>query len=282
MRNIIILGAFAAAVVVWSTKADKVLVDVGRLGVDAHRIEVVSVQQAGDADFIFARTLSAGQRIEIKAVNGDISAVRSEDGQLRVQADKEFRRSNPDLVRIEAVEYDEGITICAVYPSRSSRSNYCAPGERGRMNVNNNDVQVNFTVFVPEGVSFIGNTTNGDVDALELTSDAFVRTVNGDIQIVTTGSAAAHTVNGDISARFAQLAKAARFETVNGDIELGLVDGIAASIRGSSVNGEISSALPLQIRAGNGPQSVRGELGSGGAELIVSSVNGDISFDRNR
>ena len=59
-----------------------------------------------------------------------------------------------------------GVTICAVYPSRDARKpNECPPGDGGRMNVQNNDVSVRFTVRVPAGVTFVGKTVNGEIEA---------------------------------------------------------------------------------------------------------------------
>src|SRR5262249_45115553 len=61
--------------------------------------------------------LSSGQAIQIKGVNGDISAASSGSGDVEVTATKSAVRSNPAEVRIEVVQGANGITICAVYPN---------------------------------------------------------------------------------------------------------------------------------------------------------------------
>ena len=66
------------------------------------------------------------------------------------------------------MRHADGVTICAVYPNVDGRApNTCEPGG-GQMNVRDNDVSVNFTVRVPAGVRFSGNTVNGKVEAHNL------------------------------------------------------------------------------------------------------------------
>ena len=68
---------------------------------------------------------------------------------------QEGPQERPAEVKIEVVEHAGGVTICAVYPS-SGAPNECKPGKGGRMNVRDNDVNVEFKVSVPAGVRFVG------------------------------------------------------------------------------------------------------------------------------
>jgi hypothetical protein len=108
-------------------------------------------------DFEWRGPIAAGKAIEIKGINGGIVAEPTTGGEVEVVAHKTARKSDPDEVRIEVIEHPDGVTLCAVYPTpRGERSNPCMPGEGGRMNTRDNDVQVEFTVRVPAGVAFIG------------------------------------------------------------------------------------------------------------------------------
>src|SRR5712691_10108059 len=133
---------------------------------------------------------AAGKAIEIKGVNGDVRAVAG-SGEVEVTAVKHARRSDPNEVKIEVVEHEGGVTICAVYPSDGRRENECRAGEGGHMSTRENDVVVEFTVHVPAGVRFVGKTVNGEVEAADLKSDLEASTVNGGIHISTSGYAAA-------------------------------------------------------------------------------------------
>jgi DUF4097 and DUF4098 domain-containing protein YvlB len=227
------------------------------------------------------KAVAAGRTIEIKGVNGDITASATSGGDVEVVARKSAKRSDTDDVKIEVVEHADGITICAVYPSRRSREpNECAPGKRGRMNTNNNDVQVDFEVRVPRGVKLAARTVNGAVRASGLTADAIGTTVNGGVRIATTGLAEATTVNGDINVRMGRSnwTDDLDFSTVNGSITIELPDPVSTEVDASTVNGSIHTDWPLTVRGKWGPRRVHGTIGSGGRDLGLSTVNGDIEL----
>ncbi len=230
-------------------------------------------------DFRWTGRLADGQILEIKGLNGSVRAERASGSEIEVRAEARARRSNPDDVRIEVVEHEEGLTICAVYPSpEGRRENYCAPGSDGRMNSRNNDTRVDFVISLPDGVRFAGRTVNGDVEALGLRSDVVVATVNGDVDVATTGYAEARTVNGSIEAQMGRMDPEGglNFQTVNGSIELDLPDDVDANLDARWVNGSIESDLPLRINGRISRQRASGVLGNGGPELSVSTVNGSI------
>src|SRR6188508_707123 len=124
---------------------------------------------ARTSEFRWQGKLAAGKTLEIKGVNGSIRVETGGD-QVELVAMRRGRRNDPTEVRIVAVEHAGGTTVCAVYPSTDGR-NECAPGDGGRMNVKNNDVNVDFTVKVPKGVKVVARTVNGEVEAAGLTGD---------------------------------------------------------------------------------------------------------------
>ena len=101
--------------------------------------------------FSWSGRLSNGQTIEVKGVNGDIIARKSDSGEVRVTADKKGR--DADKVKVEIVEHDGGVTLCAVYPTPpgADKPNECVPGKGGRMNTRNTKASVRFNVDVPTG-----------------------------------------------------------------------------------------------------------------------------------
>src|ERR1043166_537734 len=114
---------------------------------------------AAQGEFHWKGKVAPGKAIEIKGVNGDIRA-EAGSGDVEVTAVKHARRSDSDDVKIEVVEHEDGVTICAVYPSDGRRENTCDAGHGGHMNVHDNDVVVDFTVRVPAGVRFVGRTVD--------------------------------------------------------------------------------------------------------------------------
>src|SRR5437867_12077380 len=175
---------------------------------------------AAQGEFHWSGRLASGKRLEIKGVNGDIHAVGVAGGQIDVTGTKHARRSDPASVEIKVVESNDGVTICAVYPTprHARQDNECTPGDHWSSSTEDNDVAVDFEVRVPAGVKFYGHTVNGEVEAEHLGADVWAYTVNGSVRVSTTGYAEATTVNGSIAAALgrADLADQVEFPTAIG------------------------------------------------------------------
>jgi len=250
------------------------------------RVERVTLElpaQAGD-QFRWSGRVAQGKSIEIKGVNGGISAEPASGDELEVTATKSARRSDPSQVSIKVIEHAGGVTICALYPSDDSgEPNTCEPGQgNGRMNVRNNDVKVAFKVRVPAKVNLAGRTVNGEISALGLAGNIEAHTVNGSINISTSGYAQAKTVNGDINAKLtdANWAGALDFKTVNGGITVDLPSEINSAVEASTVSGDISSDFQLTILGTMSRKHLSGTIGGGGRELNLRTVNGSIHLRR--
>ena len=231
-------------------------------------------------DFNWHGRLANGKMLEIKGVNGDVRAVLSDGPEAVVNATKHANRSDPEEVEIKVVESEDGITICAVYPTppRARRENTCEPGDRWHSSTDNNDVTVDFEVQVPAGVKFNGQTVNGEMSAEGLKADTKASTVNGSVRVTTTGLAEASTVNGSVYVEMgrADWSDELEFTTVNGKITLILPSQLSTEVRASTVNGEIESDYPVLVTGKFGPRRMRGTIGSGGRSLSLSTVNGGI------
>lgn len=232
----------------------------------------VGAQESGVA---WSGTLEPGQTLEVRGVLGRISAGPADSREGEIRFEKSARRSDPSEVGVEVVEHAGGVTVCAVYPGTEGR---CEPGSSGNTNLRNNDVTVAFDVRVPAGVRFRGVTVNGEVQARGLRGGVEAHTVNGSIEISTTGWAEAETVNGSIRASLGEPTpdRELNFSTVNGGITLELPSNLNAEVEASWVNGGLESDLPLTVQGRFTNRRARGVLGEGGHLLTLSTVNGPI------
>jgi hypothetical protein len=238
---------------------------------------------AAAQDFRWHGMIGQGQSIEIKGVNGDIRAEPSGGNEVEVTAEKHARKDNPDSVQIQVVPNGGSVTICAVYPSRDgSRPNECQPGDGGRMNTQNNDVTVRFTVHVPAGVHLVGKTVNGSIDASHLNGDVTLSTVNGDVDFSTTASGGGTTVNGSIHGEIGQAtwSDTLTMKTVNGSITLKLPADVSTDVKAATVNGDINTDFPLTVTGKISRRRLEGTIGGGGRVLALDSVNGSITLKR--
>jgi hypothetical protein len=243
--------------------------------------EAFSGPRRSAPDFKWSGKVAAGKTIEIRGVNGPIRAVPTSGSEVELVAKRTGRRSDPESVKIDVVPHANGVTICAVYPSRDeSRPNRCEPGG-GRMSVRNNDVNVEFEVRVPKAVNFEGRTVNGAIRA-EVDAKAAVSTVNGSVEIEAGTLTEATTVNGSIRATVMDDASGdIKLTTVNGSVRLTLPEDVNAAVSARTVNGGIASDFAeIEIKRRWGPRSAQGTLGRGGAEMELSTVNGAIKIQR--
>ncbi|MQA91999.1 MAG: DUF4097 family beta strand repeat protein [Gemmatimonas sp.] len=259
---------------------------------------VAMAQRTTAEPFAWEGSLVAGQTLEIKGVNGSIDAVPTTNGTARVEAVRSGRRNDPNEVEIAVVEHAGGATICAVYPSSGSRANECLPGDAGRISSRRNDVQVEFTVAVPDGVALVANTTNGSIEAEGLTGPivahstngdvrveggarVIARTTNGSITIASAGEADARTTNGQITARLGSMTSTdpLDFRTTNGSITLDVPPDANFDIDASTSNGGIETALPITVQGRLGRNNLTGRIGSGGREVRLRTTNGRISIE---
>lgn len=230
-------------------------------------------------DFTWSAAIDQGDAIEIKGVNGSIVLNTASGSVATVSAAKQGQTNDPAEVDIEVVTHAGGVTICAVYPDTPGQPpNECAPGNEGHISSQDNDVEVTFWVLVPEGVDLIGTTVNGSVSGSSLASDVFATTVNGDVTISTTELATALTVNGtiDVTLGLPDWGRDLLFTTVNGSVTVEVPSATNADVRLAVTNGNISSDFTLTEV---GPGDVRGTIGTGGPDLLLATVNGNVSLE---
>ena len=246
-------------------------------------LPLASAAAQGD-DFRWSGRLAADKTIEIRNINGDVRAEPASGGEVEVLAVKtEGRRGDAEDVKIEVVQHDDGVTICAVYPSsRGRRTNTCEAGG-GHQSVDNNDTEVAFTVRVPSNVRLSANSVNGSVRAENMAADVDANTVNGAVSVTSRGLVEASSVNGDVDVRMgrADWTGALKLSTVNGGLSVTLPASAAAEVRASSVNGDMDSDFPMTVKGKWGPRRMTGTIGNGGGRsLVLETVNGTIELRR--
>jgi putative adhesin len=226
--------------------------------------------------FHWSGHVTAGQRIEVRGINGSIHAQPAAGESVEVIAYQSGRSVDPASVGVQVVEKDGGITIFAVPQGASRACSEAGPAQ------DEGDVNLDFTVSVPAGVHFVARTVNGRVEAQSLHADTEAHTVNGDVVLSTTGAAQGDTVNGSITASVGKVTTPLKFSTVNGAISLEMPRGSAARIHANTQNGPIHSEFPL-VTGGQFPaQHADGKIGRGGPEVKIATVNGSISVRRSK
>ncbi len=235
------------------------------LGLAAFTI-LAAVTAFADSDrdnFHWQGRMSAGRTLEVKGISGDVRAELATGADAEVWAMKYGSDGSVEQVRVEISELGGGVTVSAHYPRPH-------PGDRF-------DVKVDFVVRVPSGVRLVARTVNGAVQASGLESDVEAHTVNGRIDIGTSKSATAETLNGSIVACVGEVAASdgRAFSAVNGSVVLDLPELENAELDVETVNGAIRSEFPL-FAGSTKPQRIVKTIGKGGPKLSIRTVNGSV------
>lgn len=199
--------------------------------------------------------VAAGQSIEIRNTFGSIHAVQARGSEAEIAASGGH---------IQLVKTGDGIQIRTLDPGGAS------------------DAPVDFEIRVPKGVRFVGRTIKGSIEASELAGEVGAYTVDGDVQLSTTGGGQAQTVNGSIVAAVGAPAagRHLRFSSVNGNITLRLPGRLNANVNAATTHGAIHSEFCLHVQSHAAGSKASGVLGKGGPALTLITSNGNIQVVR--
>ncbi len=217
-------------------------------------------------EFRWRGWISAGALVEINGVHGNVYAERTSGEEVEVVAVKHGDSEEcVDDVKIEVIEHDKGLTVCAVYPSDDPAKPFeCRPTNGGGFRVasttgegrtklmfenggggqvNASDVRVDFVVRIPSRLRFVGRTVHGDIELHNLDRDVEAHSVHGNVAVEMPAKASA-----DVSLR--------------------------------TLTGQVLSDFPLHSQKDQCGTLVRGKVGSGKRQLAVRTSQGSISVTK--
>ncbi len=238
----------------------------------------VTVATVGDESERFTQTypLSANGRVNVSNVNGPVTV----EGWDRNEVKLEYVKTADTKERLAEVE----IRIETRADSFSVESDYGdrKNGDRWR---NTGKIVVEYRLMVPRGaVLDEAETVNGSVSVSGFTNNIKVSAVNGQISATNIrGTAKLCTVNGDVNADLERVESGSKItlETVNGRVNLTIPSDSSAMVKAESLNGEIRNDFGLPVRKGKYVgRDMYGRIGSGDAQIKLSSVNGGLTVGR--
>lgn len=222
--------------------------------------------------FLKTYPLNSGGSFVLENVNGSVRVEGWSRDEVEVRAVKSSLSDPRELERVK-------IDVLAEPGQVAVRTRY--PEGQGV------EVAVEYIVHVPYRV-LLGSigTVNGSVVVRGVQGGGELRSVNGDVEVFdSSGRFSARTTNGDLHLELHQLMDGGPMdiETVNGSVLLGLPSDAQADLKILSMNGDFSSELPVVSTSGTTAlRAFRARLGSGGGQISVRTVNGQIRLVRER
>lgn len=243
---------------------------------------VENIKNIGAMDEIerFEQTypLDSTGRVGVSNVNGSITIDTWDNAQVKLEyvktADSRERLSEVE-VRIDARR--DSIRVETEYDNRRQTNN--------RQSRNNGNLTVAYRLTVPRtAVLDKIETVNGSINIANAANLTKASAVNGEIKATNLrGTANLSTVNGTVQADFDRLQTGSRIslDTVNGTVNLTIPSDAGATIKADTVNGSITNDFGLPVRKGQYVgKDLYGRIGSGDAQIKLTSVNGGLSVKR--
>jgi hypothetical protein len=236
-----------------------------------------------DVDNIFGSIeVTGGQGDQVQLVVNKIISAESKDKMEAAKKEVTLDITDqPDLLKL----YVNGPFRCNCENGRDGCGGW--HGDRGYT------VKMDFQLQVPRNIEIRLRTVNsGHVRVQDVTGNFSVHNVNGGIDMQNVaGSGVAKTVNGPVKVTFRENPREkSDFATINGNVDLYFVRGLAGDFRFKTMNGAVysdfeMSSLPAQPVSAehHGTKFVfrsdrftGGRVGAGGPEIKAENLNGDI------
>jgi hypothetical protein len=246
-------------------------------------------QRDSDRSFRWDGAITSGRRLYARNLNGTIRVERATGSRVEVTAEKRWRRGDPADATVEVTRVGSGegdVLVCVIWRdvTRECNENGYRSEERRRRgwDRDDNDVSVNLTVRVPEGVTLDISSVNGGLEIMGATAEVEAHTVNGGIEARSSGGPVnASTVNGEIDVEMGTVGSASLdFSTTNGSITVTVPDGLNADVSMRTVNGSVGADFPMTVNGRINPRRIAATIGRGGQRIELSTVNGSIDLRR--
>ena len=223
-------------------------------------------------DSTFTHPLSAGGRVSLENVNGDVTIEAWDQDEVRIEAVKRGRSQEAlDAAEIEIDARGDSIHIETRYDRQERRGREAA--------------SVDYTVYVPRSAELDEiELVNGSLSLEGMSGDVAASLVNGEVTARgLTGNVEISSVNGEMEVSLDELDsdRSISLSSVNGALELAMPGYVDADVEATTVHGDIRNDFGLDVdRSGFVGQKLRGTLGGGGARIRLSNVNGSIELNQ--
>ena len=224
-------------------------------------------------EFHHTYPLSAGGRVELDNINGDVHITGWDRNEVKVDAVK-YADTKEELDDAK-IEVDAGSDFVSIHTDYHSHNHYFGRGH-------GDSASVQYTLMVPRGANLDEiKLVNGPLDIQGVGGEVRASCVNGRLSAQgLKGRTEISSVNGRVEARFDQLPNSTiEISSVNGALEVVLPSDAKADIEASTVSGGIENDFGLHVNhhqfVGH---SLRGDLGGGGTRIELSNVNGRIEI----
>lgn len=233
--------------------------------------------------------LEPGTTIHLRTMTGKIEVTRTDGESARVSGSTHWV-GRKDPIRFAWKRDGDDVYVCALWTSGGD----CDEDSGGFGNSGHSwldmfslfkrrstDVTASFRVEVPAGVKVDAHALSGSISMAGTSGGITARTVNGSINIDrAAGPIEAKGTNGSIAVVIDSLGPedAIVLESVNGSATAVLPADLEADVQLSTVNGAVRSDFSVTSEGEMSHHHLRGQIGSSSREVVLKTVNGNVSL----
>lgn len=219
-------------------------------------------------------TLDAGARVEVRGINGSVEIKTADTDTADVQV---VRTGGADALANGNLTIEGSASSLVVSCENNG-------GGRGffRWLWGTGNVRQEVTLTLPRRVELLTKGVNGPVRVGEIDGPVSVEGVNGRVEVA---GASEHVslkgINGQVKFTVARLgSEGMDIKGVNGNVEVRFRELINADIDVKGNNGGLTLNVPnVTMQERESRSCMRARLGTGGAQIDIKGVNGQIRFE---
>ncbi|HEU4388689.1 MAG TPA: hypothetical protein VFV34_12885 [Blastocatellia bacterium] len=213
--------------------------------------------------------LSPGAHVEVSGINGRVDIQSAPGTAVEVYIERRARTR-------EDLEYHK-ITV------EQDATRLVVKGAKEKDTWRDIKVWHKVVLKVPRDIDLSTSGVNGGVSIGEIDGPVNVSGVNGRVEV---GRASGYShisgINGSVDMTIARLGeRGVHVSGVNGSVEIRFTGDVNADLVVNGVNGSVSPELPnVTIEGKLRPSNFKAQIGSGGAPISVTGVNGRVRLSR--
>ncbi|HKG45595.1 MAG TPA: hypothetical protein VKB02_02635 [Pyrinomonadaceae bacterium] len=236
---------------------------------------LVSHQNASDVRQEIRQTyqLSPGARVEISGLNGAVKIETSDTKTAEVYIERSA--ASQEALDRRKVTIDTDANSLRIRGEQSDDAGFFS-------RFLGSSAKERTTLKLPRQIALYVKGVNGSVITSDIDGPVEVTGVNGRVQIAgAVGRATFKGINGSMLVGLKKLdADGVTLSGINGNVELQLGPDVNADFDARGLNGRVISDLPGVEIEKQKRRSYSARIGSGGAGITASGINGNIRFTR--
>lgn len=241
--------------------------------------QLLLAQNRGD-DFHWERRLAAGQRVQARNINGDITVTPSSSGRVEIVGIRRGDSRAAERLTASVQQTDDGVIVCVIRMDSDDECDGNGYHRHGDDDDNWGHASVNLEIRLPSSIAIDASSVSGNVDISGAEGDIRAGSVSGDLRLerLRASSVEARSVSGDITASIESLNGSGplSFKTVSGDVKLALPRDIDADLTMNSVSGQLDSDFQMTLGGRMSRRRIEARIGRGGRDLDITTVSGDV------